>query len=469
MAQNFLVTSRHGTVFYFRRRVPNDLRAAVNKPYLVKSLQTTLRPLALVRARVLASKTDVLFATLRNMKNKEPAALQADYTLSFDFDEDHQIKSARVEATPDEEVSADAVASAIKSALGAPTRPAPAPVKVAPEALYEDFFRAGVGVRKWKRPEQTRQHIYDPIWKRFLPFVVEHGLTKTATQAYRDHVIGLDAANKTKIGFLSAPHAVLSHGIKRFELPHGILDPLKSDDLKKGAKNPYLPFTKPELELLFHSDAYKNNSFSKPSQFWAPLILLYTGARLDEVGTLHLSVFREDEGVPYMVLSCEVTTDGGKNEYAPRDVPLHQNLIDCGLLEYVESLRKAGHTRLFPELRPAIKGGYAKRVGDDFREYRRSVDVGAQAGERSRQVAHSFRASLSGALLKVGIDSDLSRMLTGHAPVDVHQRVYLATARIPLGRAVKKLNEVDFGLNHPKFSDTPAYQKARRRKHSTPE
>lgn len=469
MAQNFLVTSRHGTVFYFRRRVPNDLRAAVNKPYIVKSLQTTLRPVALVRARMLASKTDVLFATLRNMKNKEPAALQADYTLSFDFDENHQIKSARVEATPDEEVSADAVASAIKSALGAPPRPAPELVTVEPETLYEDFFREGVGVSKWKNPEQSRRHNYDPIWKTFLPFATEHGLTKKASQAYRDHVLALKAANKTKISYLSAPHAVLSHGVKRFDLAAGILEPLKSDGLKKGAKNPYLPFTRTELELLFHSDAYQNNSFAKPSQFWAPLILLYTGARLDEVGALHLSVFREDEGVPYMVLSCEVTTDGGKNEYAPRDVPLHQNLIDCGLLEYVEFLRKAGHKRLFPELRPAQKGGFAKRVGDDFCEYRRSVNVGSQAGERSRQVAHSFRASMSGKLLEVGIDSDLSRMLTGHAPVDVHQRVYLATARIPLTRAVKKLNEVDFGLNHPKFSDTAAYQKARRRKHSTPE
>ena len=40
MAQNFLISSRHGTVYYYRRRVPNDLRETIGKPYLVKTLGT---------------------------------------------------------------------------------------------------------------------------------------------------------------------------------------------------------------------------------------------------------------------------------------------------------------------------------------------------------------------------------------------------------------------------------------------
>jgi hypothetical protein len=41
MAQNFLTALHHETIFYYRRRVPDDLRQKIGKPYLVKTLATT--------------------------------------------------------------------------------------------------------------------------------------------------------------------------------------------------------------------------------------------------------------------------------------------------------------------------------------------------------------------------------------------------------------------------------------------
>ena len=39
MAGGFIQRSRHGTVFYFRRRVPTDLRDRVGKAHIYVSLE----------------------------------------------------------------------------------------------------------------------------------------------------------------------------------------------------------------------------------------------------------------------------------------------------------------------------------------------------------------------------------------------------------------------------------------------
>ena len=40
MSSNFILRSRHGTVFHFRRRVPKDLVGRIGRSYLVSSLHT---------------------------------------------------------------------------------------------------------------------------------------------------------------------------------------------------------------------------------------------------------------------------------------------------------------------------------------------------------------------------------------------------------------------------------------------
>lgn len=68
----FLQRSRHGTTFFFRRRVPDDLRVILGRNQLYRSLGTAeLRP-ALAQARRLAAETDELFTRLRDMTKRQP-------------------------------------------------------------------------------------------------------------------------------------------------------------------------------------------------------------------------------------------------------------------------------------------------------------------------------------------------------------------------------------------------------------
>src|SRR5687768_7371798 len=71
MARVFLQKSRHKTIYYFRRKVPHDLRARLNTFQIYRSLNTSDRKQAIVMARRLAAWSDQLFLLIRTMSDKD--------------------------------------------------------------------------------------------------------------------------------------------------------------------------------------------------------------------------------------------------------------------------------------------------------------------------------------------------------------------------------------------------------------
>jgi hypothetical protein len=67
MASNFLQRSRHGSVYYFRRRIPADLRARGLPRQIFRWLHTSDRRAAIILARALALQSDHLFDQVRSM------------------------------------------------------------------------------------------------------------------------------------------------------------------------------------------------------------------------------------------------------------------------------------------------------------------------------------------------------------------------------------------------------------------
>lgn len=497
MARNFLTRSRHGTIYYFRRRVPEDLRTALAQPFLIRSLGTSERSLAIILARAYAAQTDLAFTQLRAMSDKKLTAQElldnfaklpdcrerirrAGIHLRLEdaerekeklereiVDGLHQRQEQQKRHERDLEIAIRAGAVARSEAPSASVAPA-----ITAEELFEDFLREGVGSRRWKDAETARTRDYGPIWRRFAAHAGKHGLTVAAAKAYRAEVMArVQDSPETKNRNLYRARAVISHGVDHHDLDTKMLPHLKTAKGRRSGSSKvksYLPFSDDELKLLFHSEFYRDNSFKKASQFWLPMLGLYTGARLEELAGLHLASFSAVDGYPSMRLSDYDTTDEGKNEHAPREVPIHPELIEAGLLDYVELLRAEGHERLFPEIGAAARDGFAKRATTDFTDYRRSVGVGKDEGERSRKVFHSFRSTLAGKLFPLTGDADLRRRLLGHAAKDVHAGTYLGAIGIPMERATEVMRRVSFGLKHPEFRDTTAYQKARNRKPRAP-
>lgn len=70
-AGNFLQRSRHGTIYFFRRRVSDDIQSILLRRLLYKSLCTSCRQAAIIRARVLAVRTDQYFQRVRMGRSKD--------------------------------------------------------------------------------------------------------------------------------------------------------------------------------------------------------------------------------------------------------------------------------------------------------------------------------------------------------------------------------------------------------------
>lgn len=97
----------------------------------------------------------------------------------------------------------------------------------------------------------------------------------------------------------------------------------------------------------------------KDADYWVPLILMFTGARREEICQLYLADVIQVDGIWCFKIHDEEADQQTKNESSKRVVPIHETLIKLGLLDRVARLRKIAAARpedrdaqrLFPELK----------------------------------------------------------------------------------------------------------------------
>lgn len=155
-------------------------------------------------------------------------------------------------------------------------------------------------------------------------------------------------------------------------------------------------FTLDELRLIFEPERY--NKAKRPHQFWAPLIALFTGARANEIAQLRLCDLGEIDGLPCISIDHDPRGENPtrtKNPDSVRTIPMHPELIRLGLLAYIEDVRNAGGTRLFPHLPMDSMGKREKYISRDFNE-KHLPAVGVH--QPRRKVFHSFRDTAETAL-----------------------------------------------------------------------
>lgn len=341
--------------------------------------------------------------------------------------------------------------------------------------VYEEFCKHKTAQKAWKRPDVSRAHDYDPIIPPFIALVGDKALGLLTLQDVRKYASQTMAAEGRKVGTkkrdLDRVKAFLNYAHKQLGGP-AVSGPLTLEMSYAEIHDSYEPFSPEDLFALFNSEAYKTNSFKKASQFWLPLLGLYTGARIDEPASMLLKDIVKEGDIWAFYMSGDEANGGGKNAYAPRWLPIHPVLIGLGFIEYVQLLKDEGHERLFPDIGAAARDGYGKRATTDFTAYRRGVGVGDDRLNpvtnkwegSSTKVFHSFRATVSTGLVYADVDGATARRLVGHEAKDVHGKVYEKHLdQRWLVPALAALSKLDYGLSHPKFADTDAYRKARKR------
>lgn len=133
------------------------------------------------------------------------------------------------------------------------------------------------------------------------------------------------------------------------------------------------PFEPEYLVKLFDSPVYAEGKRSgkggKHAAFWLPLLALFCGARLEELGQLYVNDVISQSGRLFLRIAALKHDQGIKNDISGRHVPVHDELLKIGFACYVESVRAAGKERLFPDLTPNQDGVFTAKFSTWFNEY----------------------------------------------------------------------------------------------------
>ena len=177
-------------------------------------------------------------------------------------------------------------------------------------------------------------------------------------------------------------------------------------------------YDREQIQALFAPEALAKLS---ESARWASLLGLYTGARASEVGQLLIKdVFKED-GIQCIRVSDEGEHQKVKTEVSLRTVPLHPELLKMGFLEWIDSKRKAGESRLFPAAKATAVNGQGNWITKAFS--RHLAEVGKD-WEPAKRGFHSLRKTFIQELQGAGVVSELRAQIVGHELDDEHHSTY---------------------------------------------
>jgi integrase len=205
--------------------------------------------------------------------------------------------------------------------------------------------------------------------------------------------------------------------------------PVRRIAFKGTAGESYPPFTDEDIQRIFGSDTFRAQKTDPQyiARHWLLLILLYTGARREEIADLALTDIKretEDGAGPYDFFDLTFDEARGrrlKNKGSKRRVPIHSHLIELGLLRYVEARRAKGERLLFSGSRKAGPGSVGDSVGKWFFRLLVALDI----KKDTKKCVHSLRDTMVNKLTEVGVGDDINRKLVGHAGMDVHGRKYV--------------------------------------------
>lgn len=216
------------------------------------------------------------------------------------------------------------------------------------------------------------------------------------------------------------------------------------------------PFSEQNLYKLFQAPIYtgcvddewnfKSVGTNKPKRhkFWIPLISLCTGMRLNEICQLHTSDITFIEGVNIIQVQLDGSGEKSlKNASSERNIPIHNQLIKIGFLDYVNKIKAQGHQRLFPDLTRSAQGNYSDNFSKWFTRFLNSLSI-----KDKGTCFHSFRHSFRDAIRESKVPRELGAQLGGwkisESVMDEYGAGYKLTS---LNEAMQKI-EFNIKLNH---------------------
>lgn len=323
---------RRGAVYYFRARLPADLVSHYGKREILASLKTKDKQEATCKVRTERVRLDQAFAHARALLASCSAVAPASVVIDQ---------------------------TALHSATKATNQPANLPVirRLTPHASADDSLQAIFTYWKTqgqKRPRtiQEAETVVNRLNERTQGKPASE-ITKSDIVSFKDTLLAERKAYATVTKQLNLLKAIFQTAADNDKLVSNPATGVKVPQQKTATKS-RIPFSTHDLRTIFKSDIYTLGDRPKAgageAAYWIPLLALWTGARLEEIGQLLIADIQEESGIQYL----HITNDGGdknvKTTSSRRKVPIHSELVRYGFMEYVESVKLASHRLQFVSL-----------------------------------------------------------------------------------------------------------------------
>ncbi|CAM8662302.1 Integrase, catalytic domain containing protein [Comamonadaceae bacterium] len=248
---------------------------------------------------------------------------------------------------------------------------------------------------------------------------------------------------------------------------------LKENSFKKR-KSKRQPFDQDDLTNIFSSCVFNDQQLrsqgqSQEATYWIPVMMYYTGARTEEIAGLALDdvlhdakhgwylnlidrpspdddLFDDDEEIKPVGNASASAKQAHhrllKNVKSIRRVPVAKELIELGLLRYLDMVKAEGHLSLFPSLshdwHEKLSGSFSKFFG----RYKSQV-LGIK---NPKKVLYSFRHTMKDAMTRANVDSMYLQRILGHASGLGDVTDGYGNEDVPLDVLIAEFSKVNF---HP--------------------
>lgn len=373
---DYLLQTPHG--WYFRMKVPPDLRGPLGKRELKKALNTSDKRRARLAAIQYAAQAAEIFDALRGRIMKRlPGSSEIvingfrrlpDGSISFD-----NIASDPSESAEDFALKLNATLTAVQSIPHVPTNavvqsPAAPAVKSCGMLLSEavtDYVAERDATKPWKESYKKDVLATFELIERVLGNVPVASISRNdgvrffkilrmlppnlnKNPLYQDLSIPQVLAQKpaqtlsqqTVNNLMSRVIALFDWLVLQQQVHVNPFQGLKVEVTTRASAQRDR-FDEEELKRIFHHPVFTAHEMKHPYYFWLPLISLHSGMRMNEICCLKPLNIYEEEGVWVMDVTDEDDDEKSvKTEAGIRRVPVHPNLIRLGFLNFVEERRK---------------------------------------------------------------------------------------------------------------------------------
>lgn len=451
-------------IYYFRWRIPRDLRLVFGASEFKYSLRTSDFQQAKLRSvRFIAAvkriqmirreffefevsyddylKTVKLYwASMTSKKDSIGLITYGDLTIDFDNDDEKEIKVAKalgIDKSIQESSGLTLTSSILFCQLfekfiahKTDSKLNPKPISIKVEQSHTRHYEYLLGIiGNVPINKITRTEIKSAI-------LTCRKLPKGNMKAYKNLTVQdkleLDVDDENRLSGKSVDEVrKTAQGIFAYAVENKFLlsSPAINLKLKLDTNITFAKFSDDEIrEILLYAAGE-----GKPWKMWLPILAIYTGARSGELIQLRKQDVKYDRELNrYYFL---ITDKAGlvKTENSIRQIPIHESILEFGFLKYVNSVDE--------ELFAGVK---REAVTSWFTRFRDRLKISKYDDFNQRKVFHSFRHTFITASRGAGNPVDLVQQVTGHektsaGTTDRYSHMYTLKDVLPV------VDKVNFG------------------------